>query len=97
MSPTMWAVPAMEPFFAFREGGTTSATGSPNLVTTRPFILSADKTSFTVSCRAKPRFDDRLARSTRGPLSWDPATGLPSLKVESKSRGRAPWRLNGRT
>jgi hypothetical protein len=37
MSPTMWAVPAMEPsqrfFLCFREGGTTSATGLPNLVT----------------------------------------------------------------
>ena len=38
MSPTMRPVPAMEPsqcfFFAFGEGGTTtSATGSPNLVT----------------------------------------------------------------
>jgi len=37
MSPTMWPVPAMEPsqcfFFVFGEGGTTSATGSPNLVT----------------------------------------------------------------
>src|SRR5205807_2380767 len=37
MSPTMRPVPAMEPshcfFSAFGEGGTTSATGSPNLVT----------------------------------------------------------------
>jgi hypothetical protein len=37
MSPTMWAVPAMEPsqglFIGFGEGGTTSATGLPNLVT----------------------------------------------------------------
>ena len=37
MSPTMPPVPAMEPsqgsFFAFGEGGTTSAMGSPNFVT----------------------------------------------------------------
>jgi hypothetical protein len=37
MSPTIRPVPAMEPsqalFLAFGEGGTTSATGSPNLVT----------------------------------------------------------------
>jgi hypothetical protein len=37
MSPTIRAVPVMEPsqglFLAFGEGGTTSATGSPNLVT----------------------------------------------------------------
>ena len=35
MSPTIWAVPAMEPsqgfFFGFGEGGTTSATGLPSI------------------------------------------------------------------
>jgi hypothetical protein len=100
MSPTIRAVPAMEPsqglFLAFGEGGTTSATGSPNLVTRiglrvlRTRSRTARQVALNLEIAISSMMEPRYLYHSQGP--WSTMFGtLHGQRVRRRDWGREPY------